>query len=244
MVNLLYAEILKLKRSNMFLISIIGTAVAPFMCFVAFLMKKNELPNIPIKFSEFFSETNLYIVLLIGVLLYGVITSYIFNREYVENTLKNILTIPVSKESLILSKFIMLFIWIMILTIVSWGLALIFGLIGQFEGLTSSVLIKSFREYIIGGSMLFLLTTPTIFVTFLLKDYVPAIVFTIGVTMVNVLISNSKYSVLYPWSSVYAIATNVFRPEYPASYSYISIITTSIVGFTAAIMFFNKEDVR
>ena len=31
MVNLLYTELLKLKRSNMFLISIIGAGVAPFL---------------------------------------------------------------------------------------------------------------------------------------------------------------------------------------------------------------------
>ena len=35
LVNLLYTELLKLKRSNMFLISIIGAGVAPFLVVVA-----------------------------------------------------------------------------------------------------------------------------------------------------------------------------------------------------------------
>lgn len=244
MVNLLYTEILKLKRSNMFLISIVGAAVAPFMCFIGYLMKKTERPDIPIQFNEFFVDTNLYVVLLIGVLLYGVITSYLFNREYVENTLKNVLTIPVSKISIIISKLALLLIWIITLTVVSWGLTLILGLIGSFEGLNTIVLIKSFKEYIIGGSLLFLLSTPTIFVTLLFKDYVPAIVFTIAVTMVNVLISNSKYSVLYPWSAVLVVATNGFRPEYSPIYSYIFIAATSIIGFAATIIYFKNVDVK
>lgn len=158
--------------------------------------------------------------------------------------LKNVLTIPVSKISIIISKLTLLLIWIITLTVVSWGLTLILGLIVSFEGLNTIVLIKSFKEYIIGGSLLFLLSTPTIFVTLLFKDYVPAIVFTIAVTMVNVLISNSKYSALYPWSAALVVATNGFRPEYPPIYSYISIAATSIIGFAATIIYFKNVDVK
>ncbi len=228
----------------MFLISIVGAAVAPFMCFIGYLMKKTERSDIPIQFNEFFVDTNLYVVLLIGVLLYGVITSYLFNREYVENTLKNVLTIPVSKISIIISKLALLLIWIITLTVVSWVLTLILGLIGSFVGLNTIILIKSFKEYIIGGSLLFLLSTPTIFVTLVFKDYVPAIVFTIAVTMVNVLISNSKYSALYPWSAVLVVATNGFRPEYSSIYSYIFIAATSIIGFATTIIYFKNVDVK
>src|SRR5699024_11363812 len=69
-----------------------------------------------ILFKELFYNVNLYTVLIIGVPLYGVVTTYLFNREYMENTLKNILTIPVSRIGFIVSKMLLLFIWIMMLT--------------------------------------------------------------------------------------------------------------------------------
>ncbi|KNF09037.1 ABC-2 family transporter protein [Gottschalkia purinilytica] len=244
MLNLLYTEILKLKRSKMFLISIIGASVTPFMCFIERLSMRKERPDIPILFKKFFSDTNFYFIVLIGILLYGVITAYIFNREYIEDTLKGLLTIPVSRISFIVSKFIMLLIWIMVLTIVSWILTLVFGLIGQFEGLSIKVLINSFKNYIIGGSFLFLLTTPVIFVTFLFKNFVPTIVFTIGITMVNVLITNSRYVALFPWSATVIITDNTFVSKYPLMYSYISIFVTSIIGFIATIVYFKKEDIN
>lgn len=244
MANLLYTELLKLKRSNMFWVSIVGAIVAPFMCFIAYVMQKAKRPDIAIEFNVVFSDTNLYVVFLIGVLLYGLITAYLFNREYVENTLKNLLTVPVSRISLIVSKLVLLLIWIMVLTIISWVMTLIFGLIGQFEGLNTTILITSFKEYIIGGGLLFLLSTPIIFVTLLFKDYVPTIAVTIAITMVNVLISNSEYSALYPWSAILAIATNIFRPEYPPIYSYISIFITSIIGFIATVIYFKKVDIH
>lgn len=244
MVNLLYTELLKLKRSNMFLVSIVGAAVAPFMCFIAYVMQKAKRPDIPIEISQFFSDTNLYVLMLIGVLLYGVITAYLFNREYAENTLKNLLTIPVSKSSLIVSKLILLLVWIMILTLVSWGLTSIFGVIGPFDDFSFQFMTRFLWEFVIGGFMLFLLSTPVIFITLLFKDYVPTIVFTIGITMVNVLISNSEYSVLYPWSATLAVATNTFRPEYPPYYSYVAILATSILGIFAAVLYFKRVDIR
>lgn len=244
MVNLVYTELLKLKRAKMFMVSLIGAAAAPLMVFIGYLDYKAKKPDMPVLFSEAFSQTNLYVLLLIGTLLYGVITAYLFNREYVEDTLKSLLTIPVSKMSLIASKLVLLFIWILVLTLVAWGLTFILGLIGQYEGLNAAVLLQSLKQFLIGGSLLFLLSTPTIFVTFLFKNYVPTIIFTAVITMGNVALANREYKALYPWSAVHVIADNGFVPEYPPLYSYAAIIATAIIGLIATIVYFKKADIH
>src|SRR5699024_5702471 len=159
-------------------------------------------------FKELFYNVDLYTVLIIGAPLYGVVTTYLFNREYVENTIKNILTIPVSRVSFIMSKTLLLFIcimmltmiyWflnfflvlimkklltlllsrvsfiinttlllfmcIMMLTMIAWFLTLFLGLLTQFDGLDISLLVESFKEFSIGGVLLFILSTPIILVT-------------------------------------------------------------------------------
>src|SRR5699024_8586147 len=113
--SLLFTERLKLKRSSMFLLSIAGSVVAPLVVVVATYFNKPSTP-----FKELFYNVNLYTVLIIGAPLYGVVTTYLFNREYVENTIKNILTIPVSRVSFIMSKTLLLFMWIMMLTMIAW----------------------------------------------------------------------------------------------------------------------------
>lgn len=126
MVNLLYTELLKLKRSKMFLLSIIGAAVAPLMVAAAmFVQMKTKEPYLVAQFSVLMSNTSIYAVLVIGVPLYGVITAYLYNREYAEDTMKNLLTIPVSRVALLMSKWIMLLGWIMLLTLSAWALAII-----------------------------------------------------------------------------------------------------------------------
>jgi len=244
LVNLLYTELLKLKRAKMFLVSVIGATAAPIMMFIGFMNSKSLHPDEPITFDVSFYNTNLYVMLLIGTLLYGVITAYLYNREYTEDTLKNLLTIPVSRTSLILSKMALLFIWIMALTMVAWGLTFVLGLLGRFEGLSVSVILQSLKQYAVGASLLFLLSTPTMFVAFLFKNYVPSIIFTATITMANVALVDKSYSALFPWSAVNVIVNNAVVPEYPLYYSYISIFAASLIGLVATIVYFKKSDIH
>src|SRR5699024_5493221 len=102
-------------------------------------------------------NVNLYTVLIIGVPLYGVVTTYLFNREYMENTLKNILTIPVSRIGFIVSKMLLLFIWIMMLTLIAWSLTLVLGMLSQFDVLSISLVMKSLIQFSIGEMFLLIL---------------------------------------------------------------------------------------
>jgi len=243
--SLLYTELLKLKRSKMFFISILGSSVAPILIVVAsFLHMKTKTNVDPVLFEELFFQGNLYTVVILGVPLYGVVTAYLFIREYLEDTLKNLLTIPVSRNSLIMSKSILLFMWIMFLSIFTWCLTLGLGVLFQFEGLSVSLILQSFGQFIWGGVLLFVLSSPIIFITLWFKNYVPTIISTIVITLMNVMASNSEHRDLFPWAAAGDIATDTMLSTYPAMYSFILIGITSIVGWVLTIVYFNRVDVN
>ncbi|AIQ12437.1 ABC transporter permease [Paenibacillus durus] len=245
MVNLLYSELLKLKRSKMLLLSIIGAAVAPFMVAAAmFVQMKTKQPTIIAQFHVLLYNTSIYAVLVIGVPLYGVITAYLYNREYAEDTMKNLLTIPVSRVALLISKWILLFGWIMLLTLMAWALALLFGTIGQFAGLDLSFVLNSFSNFAVAGILLFLLSTPIILITLVLKSFVPAIIVTIIITLMNVMLATSEHRGLFPWTAALDIANGTLEAKYPPEYSYIAIAATSVLGLILAIMYFKKIDIH
>lgn len=244
LVNLLYTELLKLKRSKMFLVSIIGASAAPIMMFIAYLSQMKRDPEEVIPFEISFYNTNLNVMLLLGVLLYGVITAYLFNREFVEDTLKNLLTIPVSKGALIASKMLMLFIWILLLTMVAWVLTLGFGFFIKSDGVSAAVLLSSLRDYVLGAVLMFLLSTPTIWVTFLFKNYVPTIMFTAVITLGNVTVISSDYKALFPWSAAHVIVTQSYVADYPPLYSFIAVGITSLFGLVASVLYFNRMDIK
>ncbi|MBM7603752.1 bacitracin transport system permease protein [Metabacillus crassostreae] len=243
MVNLLVTEVLKLKRSRMFLISIIGAAVAPFMVVVASYIHMHTKANVYVAFDELFYQTNLYTVLVLGVPLYGVVTAYLITREYTEDTLKNLLTIPVSRSSFLLSKITLLFLWICLLTFVAWSLAVVLGLIFQFKGLNSELLLQSIKQFSIGAGLLFVLSSPIIFVTLVSKSYVPTIIFTIVITMLNVMGGSSEHRGLFPWAAAGDISNHTLLPTYDPAVSYIIITLTSLVGFISSFVYFRRVDV-
>src|SRR5699024_12712623 len=125
----------------MFLLSIAGAAVAPLAVVVATYVNEPSTP-----FKELFYNVNLYTVLIIGAPLYGVVTTYLFNREYVENTIKNMLTILVSRVSFIMSKTLLLFLWIMMLTMRATFLTLFICPLTQSDGLDLSLRVEQFNE--------------------------------------------------------------------------------------------------
>ncbi|GAB2571905.1 ABC transporter permease [Gracilibacillus alcaliphilus] len=238
MVNLVLAELLKLKRSSMFVISILGSVVAPFVVVIATFLNEPSTP-----FQDLFYNVNLYTVLIIGVPLYGVVTTYLFNREYVEDTLKNLFTIPVSRISFIMSKMLLLFLWIMFLTAIAWALTLFLGWLTQFDGLTVDLLLASIRQFAVGGLLLFILSTPIILVTLVMKNYVPTIIFTVVITLINVMSGNSEHRALFPWAAAGDIANHTLPPTYPPEYSYIIIAFTALLGFVVMVVYFQKADV-
>src|SRR5699024_12234256 len=109
-------------RHSTFRLSIAGAALAPLVVGVATYVNEPSTP-----FKELFYNVHLYTVLIIGAPIYGVVTTYLFNSEYVKNTIKNILTIPVSRVSFIMSKTLMLFMWFMMLSMLSWFLTMCFS---------------------------------------------------------------------------------------------------------------------
>src|SRR5699024_11854488 len=74
----------------------------------------------------------------------------------------------------------------MMLTMIAWFLTLFLGLLTQFDGLDISLLVESFKEFSIGGVLLFILSTPIILVTLVMKNYVPTIIFTVVITLIKI----------------------------------------------------------
>ena len=58
-------------------------------------------------FEALFTNVNMYMSAMFAVLIFAIIISYLFGREYNEHTLKTMLTIPVSRAKFLASKYVM-----------------------------------------------------------------------------------------------------------------------------------------
>jgi len=249
LVNLLYCELLKLKRSKMLLISFLGALVTPSMMIADGIKIHYSKPDTIITFADLYDSCSLYTMMLFGLIVYSVIAAYLFSREYTEKTLKTILTVPVSKLTFIISKFIMLFIWIMALTLISWAsmfvLAALFGAAFEIAEFSTVVAVKYLGEMVLGGIFMFLTITPFAFLAIWTKGLVVPIITAAAIAMGNVALSNEALGALYPWTaSLMLIRGEITQTGYPYLLVITLIAVVSIFGFLASIIYFQREDIK
>ena len=92
MLTFIEIEFLKLKRSKIFLLSLMGAILPPLLMFIA-VTAFDEGGT----FEALFTNVNMYMTAMFSVLIFAIIISYLFGREYNEHTLKTMLTIQISR---------------------------------------------------------------------------------------------------------------------------------------------------
>ena len=239
MLTFIEMEFLKLKRSNIFLLSIMGAILPPLLMFIAtFAFDETQT------FEMLFSSVNMYMSALFAILLFAIMISYLFGREYNEHTLKTMLTIPVSRGKFLLSKYVMFLAWILILTVVTSASTLVFGFVAGLDGFSVKIVIDSFAQLLFANVLLFLTFSPFVFVSLLITNMVPAMVGGAGLTLVNMLIYGQTWAPYVPWVCPYLIASGEIA-EYSASItvSYAIILATFAIGLIVSYIYFTRTDV-
>ena len=238
MLTFIKMEFLKLKRSNIFLLSLMGAVLPPLLMFIAvFAFDEGST------FDMLFTNVNMYMSALFAIMLFSIMISYLFGREYNEHTLKTMLTIPISRGKFLASKYVMFLVWILILTVVTSLSSLVFGFIAGLEGFTLKLFIDSFAQLLFANVLLFLTFSPFVFISLLITNMVPAMVGGAGLTLVNMLIYGQNWAPYVPWVCPYLIASGEIA-EYATSptVSYGVILVTFLIGLAISYIYFTKTD--
>ena len=195
-------EFLKLKRSKIFLLSLMGAILPPLLMFIA-VTSFDEGQS----FEALFSNVNMYMSAMFAVLIFAIIISYLFGREYNEHTLKTMLTIPISRGKFLISKYIMFLAWIVILSVVTSLSTLVFGFVAGLEGFSLKLFLDSFAQLLYGNVLLFLTFSPFVFLSLLITNMVPAMVGGATLSLVNLMVYGQNWAPFVPWVCPYLISS-------------------------------------
>lgn len=239
MLTFIEMEFLKLKRSSIFLLSLMGAILPPLLMFIAVVVF-NETNS----FDVLFTNVNMYMSALFAVLLFSIIISYLFGREYNEHTLKTMLTIPISRGKFLMSKYVMFLVWILILTIVTSLSTLIFGFIAGLEGFTLKLFADSFYQLLLSNVLMFLSFSPFVFISLFVTNMVPAMIGGAGLTLVNMLIDGQAWSPYVPWLCPYLISSGeIAQYSTGVTVSYGVVLATFVIGVIISYIYFTRKDV-
>lgn len=160
--NIIRTEFKKLKGSSMLWIGLSGCFILPLMALGINLSKPGDFT-----WAQYVQQNLWPQIILLWPCLFGVFGSYIFCRERLENTYKNLLVVPVGRIKLAAAKMFVMFVSIMAMSILTY----ILNLSGMLIGVT--VTLAEFMEglfvYALAGSLMFVCMLPVMLVSILAR---------------------------------------------------------------------------
>ncbi len=150
--DLLKAELLKLRRCQILWVGLVALALCPLVQYGSQLIVEAEYRNPNYDFSTLFENVvwgNTQMFFPISLVMIG---SWLIDRESTHDTLKNIMTIPVSMPKMLGAKLFWVGIFAVLLGIYSVGVTLITGLTVGLSGLTVEVFFHGGTQIRVGSS--------------------------------------------------------------------------------------------
>lgn len=113
MINIIYSEILKLKKSKILLLIIVATLAMPIMLNGAILLSQDDRT-----FESYvFNSEGINFWMIFGI-LFSIVGGYVFSREYSEKTDSTLFSYPCSRTKIFFGKLIVVYILIFLTCVI------------------------------------------------------------------------------------------------------------------------------
>ncbi len=247
--RVLATEFLKLRRSRVTWFSLAALSIGPlaialFMWIVrepgraaqlGLLGAKANLSGLTATWSSYFSMITL-VVGMGGMLLLAFIVAYIFGREYVEGTAKNMLALPVARHWFALAKLVAAALWWAVLVAAVVAETFVIGLAMALPGLSASLAERSVRDVALAAALTFLLAPIVAWIATLGRGYLPPLGFALAMLVLGDVIGKTGWGPWFPWSTVPVLIGSVGqRATSLAPGSVVVVGLTFLAGIAATI---------
>jgi ABC-2 type transport system permease protein len=252
----LWAETLKMRRSRVPLFTALGFSIAPlvgglFMIILkdpeaarsmGLISAKAQLLAGTADWPTFFSVLA-QAVAVGGAILFAIVTSWVFGREFSDRTAKELLALPTSREAIVAAKFVVIGVWTFLLTIFIFVLGLLVGRLIVLPG-WSEGLLQSASLDVIGSAVLTIALLP--FVALLAsigRGYLPPFGWTILTVALAQIAAITGWGDWFPWS-VPALFSGAAGPraDLMGTHSYVLVVLASLAGLAATFYWWHNAD--
>ena len=252
----LWGEILKARRSKVPLLAAVGLTLAPLVDgLFMFIMKDperaHEMGLLSVKAQMAMSTaewTTVFSVLsqaiaIGGVIVFSIVTAWIFGREFSDHTAKDLMALPTSREQIVTAKLIVITIWVFGVTLWIYLIGLVIGNLVNIPGWTTQLAWESLQDILATAGMTMLLMTPVAFIASMGRGYLPPLGWAVLTIFLAQIIAATGWGDWFPWS-VPALFSGAAGPrgELIGVHSYVIVILAGIVGFAATFYWWRNAD--
>lgn len=250
---LVQAECQKIRKSKVFIISIISILLLPLVCGLFMLIamypdlaQKSGVITQKAKVlsaADWPSYLGLFsqMISIGGIILFGFVTSWTFGREYSDGTAKDLLALPLPRGMVIAAKFISVAVWSIFLAATSLLLTTLLGFLISVPGFDFHMYLTNISLYVICTLMVIVLSAPIAFFACWGKGYLPPLGFLVFALFVGNITAAMGHGVYFPWS-IPAIYSGAAGATTLPSASYIILFFTGLIGAISTFAWWRYAD--
>jgi ABC-2 type transport system permease protein len=176
-----------------------------------------------------------------GMVISSFIAAWVFGREYVDKTLKDLLALPTSRTTIVIAKFALISIWSFGFSLLAPLAGIVLGMIIKLPGWNYQLLIDSISRYIVVSLLAVLLAWVVAFIANIGKSYFPAIGFLLLMVVLAQIIQVMGWGEYFPWA-IPALYSNTASPAHLGVVSYIIVVLTGLLGLLGTILWWRYAD--
>ena len=162
MCAMIKTEFIKLKRYSILLIGLLGMVCSPFLQLFSQMIMTEEAKNHHFDFAALVEDTlwgNATIFLPVILTLVG---GYIINREYTDDTLKNILAVPLSFRKFLMGKLATIGLLALCFGVSGFGMTVLVGVCAGLGGMTGAVFLRALLQMAALAVCIYVIVLPVI----------------------------------------------------------------------------------
>lgn len=249
----LWIETLKMRRSKVPLFTTLGFSMIPLMGGLFMIILKDPeaarsmglismKAQIAAGTAEWSSLFNLLTqaIAVGGFILFGIVTSWVFGREFSDHTVKELLALPTSREAIVAAKFVVIIVWAVTTSLFVFGFGIVVGYLVNIPGWSMELLRAAFVN-IIGSVVLTIMLLP--FVALLAgigRGYLSPIGWMILMVALAQTASFMGWGDWFPWAVPALFASS--HKDQIGLHSYMVVIIASLIGFALTFNWWRNAD--
>lgn len=251
--DMLWIEQRKAIRSKIPLFTAVGSLALPLG--VAFLLFVSRNPEISRQLGLISTKASLMaatatnwptylgllaqVLAMAGMILFVLIISWVFGREFADGTLKDLLAVPVPRANILLAKFLVAAVWYAVLAVLIFGLSLAMGALIQLPQGSTATLLQGSSRAVITTCLVIAVMLPFGFIASLGRGYL----LPIGVVILTLILANlvviAGWGEYFPWSVVGLYSQG--KETLPAV-SFVIVMLTGMVGMVGTYLWWKYAD--
>ncbi|SHE35244.1 ABC-2 family transporter protein [Seinonella peptonophila] len=251
MLNVVYAEIIKLKNTKIYWLILIALIPVCLWSILAVLPKVG--PNgtlVPFDLQELFYRQGM-IVTILGPLLFSLITGYIVAREYQERTINQVFSYPVSRVSFLFIKLLVVLLLISITAVLSFVIV-VSSMLLVIHQLDMTMLWLGLKMNLLICVLSFGTIPVAAAISMVWKSVIPTAVLGGCVSLIAVIceLGHSMNVILFPWLTPYWPVRNLAQglaemgPNPYVIPALVILIITFVVSLSFCIFYYKRADVH